>query len=454
MLSFLEIAKRAETGPMSTPDDFAMQCVARNASALEKKYGVKYDPKVRVNCDDDLADRVWQAGRELLLQAGLYSINSRRLILFDEREVEETLAAAATQFTAGEGKDAALVYRRGVEDPRPPVIFGGPFNADVHENMFVKLNEAFAGEPLIDLLLFPGHLRNLDGVDIRPNSGLSTRAAMLYGRWAREAVSRAGRPGLPIVGHAVMALNEIACTNDEWGLRRCDPRASVIISELQVDDVTLTRLTYYHAIGCPIYISSTPLIGGYGGGPGGTAIIGVAAHIASVMLGSHVMHLGPQHIKYKQQTNAMSLWMGSVIKQAVARNSKMINTTSVTTSGRPGSMQYIYEFSALALSVVTSGSNLTGPRPAEPLGWNNVSPLMCRLFAEVGHAAAKLSRQDAGRIVDALYEKYKDKIELKDAPVGLPFEQMYDVNTLRPNDEHRALYEQGKRELRELGVPL
>ncbi len=454
MLNFLEVAKRAETGPMSTADDFSMQRVAMNASALEKKYGLKYDPKVRVNSDDDVADRVWQAGRELILQCGLYSINSRRLILFDEQEVDETLAAATAEFTAGEGIDAARVYRRNVEDPRPPVIFGGPFNADVHESMFVKLNEAFAGEPLIDLLLLPGYLKNLDGVDIRPNSGLSTRAAMLYGRWAREAISRAGRPGLPIVGHAVMALNEIACTSEEWGLRRCDPRAFAIISELEVDDVTLTRLAYYHAIGCPIYISSTPLIGGYGGGPGGTAIVGVAAHIASVMLGGHVMHLGPQHIKYKQQTNAMSLWMGSVVKQAVARNSKMINTTSVTKSGRPGSMQYIYEFSALALSVVTSCSNLTGPRPAEPLGWNNVSPLMCRLFAEVGHAAAKLSRQDANRIADALWEKYKDRIELKDAPVGLPFEQMYDVKTLRPNAEHWALYEQGRKELKELGVPL
>ncbi len=454
MLSFLEVAKRAEAGPMSTVDDFSMQRVAMKVKELEKKYGLKYDPQVRVNCDDDLADRAWQAGRELILQSGLYCANSRRLILFDERDVDEALAAVPMEFTAGEGKDAARVYRRAVEDPRPPVIFGGPFNADVHEGMFVRLNEAFAGEPLVDLLLLPGHLKNLDGVDIRPNSALSTRAAMLYGRWAREAISRAGRPGLPIVGHAVMALNEIACTNEDWGLRRCDPRACVILSELQVDDVTMARLAYYHAYGCPIYISATPLIGGYAGGPAGAAIVGVAAHIASVLLGAHVMHLGPQHIKYKQQTNAMSLWLGSVVKQAVARNSQMISTTSVTTSGRPGSMQYIYEFSALALSVVTSGSNLTGPRPAEPLGWNNVSPLMCRLFAEVGRAAAKLSRQDANRIADVLHEKYKDKIEFKDAPVGLPFEQMYDVNTLRPNADHWALYEQGRKELKELGVPL
>ncbi len=392
MLGFLEILKRSESGPMATPDDLGMQ-IAMKVMELTKKYNINYDPNVCVNTDDDLTDRVWQAGRELILDAGLFSMNSRRQILFSEREMDETLAGVTTEFTTGEGKDAALVYRRDIEDPRPPVIFGGPFNADVHEDMFVKLNEAFAGEPLIDLLLFPGYLKELDGIIIRPNSGLSTRAAMLYGRWAREAIQRAGRPGLPIVGHAVMALNEIACTNEDWGLRSFDPRAVVIISELQVDDVTLTRLAYYHAIGCPIYTSITPLIGGYGGGPAGTAVVGVAAHIGAVMMGSHIMHLGPQHIKFKQQTNAMSLWMGSVVKQAVARNSGMISTTSVTTSGRPGTLQYIFEFSALALAVVTSGSSLTGPRPAEPLGWNNVSPLMCRLFAEVGHAATKSKRQ-------------------------------------------------------------
>jgi hypothetical protein len=79
---------------------------------------------------------------------------------------------------------------------------------------------------------------------------------------------------------------------------------------------------------------------------------------------------------------------------------------------------------------------------------------MCRLFAEVGHAAAKLDRQEASRIAGELLEKYKDKIELEDAPKGLPFEKMYDVNTLQPNGEHRALYEQGRDELEELGLPL
>jgi len=449
-----EILKRAETGPLLDANDFLMKRVAANVMKLQKKYDVRWDGNTLLNLDDDMADRCWAAGKELLLTTGLYCANSRRVIEFAPEEVEHALRFAPRKVSMGQGKDAVKIRHRGVEDRRPPFIFSGPFNADTHESMFVKLNEAFAQERIIDCLFLPGYLKELDGQMIRPNSGLSSRAAVLYGQWSREAVRRAGRPGMPICGHSVMALNEIACTNEEWGLRQSDPRAMVFLSELQVDDVTLTRLTYYAAYGCPLYVAFTPLVGGYGGGPDGTAIVAVASFIAGAMLGVEICHLGPQHIKYKQQTNNHSLFLASLANQAVARNSHIIATTSHTTAGRPGSDQYPYEFAALELAVVPSGSNVSGPRPAEPLGYNNVSPLMARLFAEVAHAAAKLTRAQAAPIVEALYAKYKDKITFEEAPKGQPFEELYDVDSLTPTPAHQAVYDEVKAELIRLGVPL
>jgi methylamine--corrinoid protein Co-methyltransferase len=453
-VNLTEILKRAETGPLMDANDFLMQRVSANVMKLQKKHGVRWDGKTLVNLDDAMADACWSAGKELLLTSGLFSANSRRVIEFTAQEVEHALRFAPDRLVMGQGKDTREIHHRGVEDRRPPFIFGGPFNADTHERMFVKLNEAFAQERIIDCLFLPGYLKELDGLLIRPNSGLSSRAAILYGQWAREATRRAGRPGMPICGHAVMALNEIASTNESWGLRQCDPRAMVLLSELQTDDVTLTRLAYYSSYGCPIYIAFTPLVGGYGGGPDGTAIVAVASFIASILLGADVCHLGPQHIKYKQQTNNHSLFLGSLTQQAVARNSHIIATTSHTTSGRPGSAQYGYEFAALLLAVVTSGSNASGPRPAEPLGFNNVSPLMARLFAEVGRAAATMTRAEAAPIVEALFARYKDKLLLADAPKGAPFEELYDVDTLIPTAEHQALYDRLKEELLGLGIPL
>jgi methylamine--corrinoid protein Co-methyltransferase len=453
-MNFKEIAKRAETGPLMDSNDFLMQRVSANVIKLQKEYDIRWDGKSLVNLDDDLADRCWVAGKALLLSAGLYSANSRRVIEFTPQEIDHALRFAPQRLSMGQGKDLVIVHRRDVEDPRPPFIFSGPFNADTHEHMFVRLNEAFAQERVIDCLFLPGYLKELDGLLIRPNSGLSSRAAVLYGQWSREATRRAGRPGMPICGHAVMALNEIACTNEAWGLRQTDPRAMVLLSELQVDDVTLTRLAYYLAYGCPIYAAFTPLVGGYGGDPAGTAIVATASYLAALMLGAEICHLGPQHIKFKQQTNNHSLFVGSLANQAVARNSHIIATTSHTTAGRPGSDQYAYEFSALALAVVPSGSNVSGPRPAEPLGFNNVSPLMARLFAEVAHAAAGMTRAQAVPIVETLYDKYKDKITFEEAPRGKPFEELYDVVTLTPTPEHQALYDQVKQELVHMGVPL
>ena len=118
------------------------------------------------------------------------------------------------------------------------------------------------------------------------------------------------------------------------------------------------------------------------------------------------------------------------------------------------SAQYAYEFSALVLTAVTSGSNVTGPRQAEPLGFNNVSPLMARLFAEVSHAAVGTKRESAAEIVAKLYEKYKDKIDLEQAPKDQVFEELYDLQTLRPTAEHQALYDKLKEELIDLGIPL
>ena len=453
-MNFKEIAKRAESGPLLEANDFLLKRVSANVLKLEKEFDVRWDGKTLVNLDDGLADRCWQAGRKLLLSSGLFSMNSRRVIEFSPEEVEEALAFAPDRVAMGQGKEATAAHHRGVEDPRPPFVFCGPFNADVSEEMFVKLNEAFAQERLVEALFFPGYLKKLDGLVFRPTSGLSSRAAVLYGQWSREAVRRAGRPGLPIVGHAVMALNEIACTNEEWGLRSTDPRAMVLISELQVDDVSLTRLAYYQAYGCPIYIAFTPLVGGYGGGPAGTAITAVASFIAAALLGGEIVHIGPQHIKLKQQTNQHSLFLSSLANQAVARGSRIVATTSHTTSGRPGSAQYAHEFSALALASVVSGSNVSGPRPAEPLGFNNVSPLMGRLFAEVARAAARLDRGRAAEIVARLYELYKDNLDLAKAPRGEAFETLYDVQSLTPTPEHRRLYDGLKGALAKLGVPL
>ncbi|MGQ4914678.1 MAG: monomethylamine:corrinoid methyltransferase [Candidatus Asgardarchaeia archaeon] len=454
MVNYIDVAIRAETGPMIAEEDFNMKLIAMKAAEYSKEIDFKFDPKEPVNTDNTLADEIWDAGLRFFLDVGIYSVKTRRRIVFDESEVKHALKNVKSRLEVGQGKDRRVLYNRGVEDTKPPVIFGGPFNCDVSEEMFVRFNEAYAREEIIDVLFLPGYLKTLSGLDVRPDSGLSSRTVVLYGRWSREAIARAGRPGMAIVGHAIMGLNEIGVTNEDWGLRVTDPRAMVMLPELQVDDVTLSRLVYYIQYGAPIYIAFTPLVGGFAGGPESTTIVATASHIAAVMLGGEIIHMGPQHVRYRHQTNIHSLWVASRVKQAVSRNSKMIHLTSHTTAGRAGSEQFLYEFAALEIDVVPSGSHVAGPRPADLKFNNHNSPLAARLFGEVGHAAAKLKRDEANELVLKLYDIYKDKIDFEAAPVGKPFEELYDVNTLKPKPEHYEQYMKVKKHLADLGLEL
>jgi methylamine--corrinoid protein Co-methyltransferase len=79
---------------------------------------------------------------------------------------------------------------------------------------------------------------------------------------------------------------------------------------------------------------------------------------------------------------------------------------------------------------------------------------MCRLFAEVGIAATKLDRGKANEIVRALYEEYKDNLDLKKAPKGKSFNELYDLETLQPTPDHRKTYEEAKDKLTKIGLSL
>ena len=58
----VEVLHRAETGPIIDEAEFERKLVAPTIKSLLKKYEVKYDKTIFVPSDDDLADRVFQAG--------------------------------------------------------------------------------------------------------------------------------------------------------------------------------------------------------------------------------------------------------------------------------------------------------------------------------------------------------------------------------------------------------
>ena len=57
-----EILDRSHTGPLMEEDLFLPKRFAPTLKKIIKKYEIKYDPATPCPWDDDLADRIWQAG--------------------------------------------------------------------------------------------------------------------------------------------------------------------------------------------------------------------------------------------------------------------------------------------------------------------------------------------------------------------------------------------------------
>ncbi len=59
-----------------------------------------------VNLDDDLADRVWEAALDFLVECGIFCLDTGRVIQFSRDEIDQILADAPQEVQLGSGEDA------------------------------------------------------------------------------------------------------------------------------------------------------------------------------------------------------------------------------------------------------------------------------------------------------------------------------------------------------------
>lgn len=104
------------------------------------------------------------------------------------------------------------------------------------------------------------------------------------------------------------------------------------------------------------------------------------------------------------------------------------------------------------VATVCGASRILGVRSAVGVVENHCTGLETRFNGEVAHAAAGLSREQADQIVKQAIAAYLPLIESK--PIGLPFEKVYDPNTIQPNKAWLGVYEKVKEQVSVWGMPL
>ncbi len=186
---------RALTGPKMTDAEWDRKVIPQTAKKIKEKYNLRFDKKKIIPTDDNVLERLYRAGLEMLVTCGTFCADTGRIIKYTEEEVLEAVAGAPRELVIGEGRDARRMVPRYGNDPCPPLCQGGPTGAPVSENIFVETHEAFAREPLVDCIV-DGVLGTIYGRPLAPDTPWDIAAAKVEAMAVREAVRRAGRPGM------------------------------------------------------------------------------------------------------------------------------------------------------------------------------------------------------------------------------------------------------------------
>ena len=460
-----EVLDRAcNSGPVMTGKDFDMK-IFQVTSKLVKEHEISYDPKNPVSSDDGLADDVWRAGFELFEEVGSYCISSGRVIKFADSEIRDGLNELPGTASVGDGGERRQLSLRGIEDKKPPtIVCGGVIESNFPEGEnFVKLYQSIAQEPLIDGFYVGPPLQSSEGRQVRSGTPLETHSGRCMATWVREAIRRAGRPGLHFISACTPAIANVAAADAVDGLRRSDGIVATIMPELKTDYENLNKVTFSHDYGCVKHIYNGGMIGGWAGGPEGALVVSIANAIMAVMvykigIGSSYNALGYLRASapnYSAFVTRPCVWGSSIGSQALSRNTKIINTCVAMTNAGPGTEMQLQEITSAQCAAipcgregVSQGARRFKVRPLLGSGLEN------RFWGELAYALAGVKRDLAGTIADEMLKQYEAKItrESDGGPAGHTFDEIYDLKTLTPRKQYTDMYIKMKKDLEDLGL--
>ena len=449
----LDVINRSLTGPMVEEEAFNRQ-VTKGIRRVVREYQIRIHPGHIINQDDQLADRTWQAALDFLAVCGVYSQSTGRVIQYSQKEILSALSGAPDQVWLGSGTDAVLERYRRVEDPLVPINMGSPIGSPIPEELFVPLMQSYIQEPLVDVTC-PASLMTVQSQEIRVGSPLEILAAWEEVDLMRIALARAGRPGMAWTGLmlSMSDAGQLSAVNP-LGLRSSDLHTFGIISELKTNFEILNKLTHSIRMGGIVDPYANPIYGGLGGGIEGQAVLITAAMIAlSVVFMAACCGSSPTHPFNFNDTSKEIMQASSLAFQAIARNSHLLTNLTITPVGGPGTKTLLYETAAFTMMSTVSGiSRLLGPRSATGAVPAHFSGLEAGFSGEMLRASARLDRGRAEELVQRAYGYYADQLDKK--PYGLPFQEVYDLQSIQPVREWKNMVDETLEELAQWGLPV
>jgi methylamine--corrinoid protein Co-methyltransferase len=450
-----DLTKRALEGPYIEEHDFDLKLI-KTTRKLVKEHGLKFDPNEIIPTDNSMADHAFEAGIDLLLELGYYCQSTKRVMNFEEEEIKDVLRSLPASIVLGEGKDAVTMHARKAEDPIPPVIHAGPTGTLCTEGeVYVKTLRSFAQEAAIDSV-GSGTLPTIDGFKIRKGTPQEYRSSRMLGMWARQAITEAGRPGMHINDIAIVSPEAKICALDPAiGIRRTDGMIVSQMIEMKTSFAHLALAEHLLGYGCFIGNLMTPILGGYSGGPEGTAVVNIAEHLAGAICYSADYHyLSLTNVRNLNGTDRAGLWTVSLEGQALTRNSKIMSVYDCYCAAGPGEEMLLREAAAGGMAASVSGLNIMGCGSCGGKLLDHSTGLEARLLIEAARAATGKKRADVNEFLNAWIPTYESMLDIAKAPKGRTFQELYDLGSAKPIAEWQEKYRKIRADLATYGFDI
>jgi len=450
LVELLELWKRIESGPTSSEMEFTL-LLSKELAKLQKEYEIRYDPENLVPLDKNLAQNIFDAAVKLLSDVGILYVTSGNIIKFSEAEIFESLKNSVNRLFIGEGRESVELVTRKVGDKRRPLIGGGPCACPVSEELYTQTLYSYAKEN-VDLVA-DGFVKSFNGLPANKGSPLEMAAVRLEAALSREAIRRAGRPGLcllgPMSGISAVALSE---ADFEGGIRHSDIHDVAPLNELKIDLDVFNRLMHNQQHGNIFEVAQCPLHGLLGGAEA-TAIVSSAEILADLLLGGTITGTSPSSVKFSTGTSRETLWVAGMAAASIKGVAQPIINSWIWAGAGPCTEMLCYEIAALTVLETLSGFDMIisagGTKGGLP---DHYTGMEARVASEVSRAACKLSLNDAQKVTKDILALYEKMLIEKRIPEGKSFTECYSLNSATPSQEYLGIWHKAKTKLGEVGL--
>ncbi len=455
MNDVLEFYDRALNGERVNAKAFNIEVLPYKLQELVEKYEISYNREDVVPQDLDMAKRVFEAALDLVSEVGVYFMDTKSIIKIEQQEIIRALKEAHPSHTIGTGAEEVECYARGIEDNRRPMVIGGVNGAPISEENCIKIMTSYAKEPIDGL--HTGTIQSLFGKEIRAKSPIEILVCKYEALWARESLLRVGKPGLSILGIMSGSDSESQNAGDfEGGLRPSDMHLVAFLNELKADSDVFKKIVHNQHLGNIIdACMGGPTIGGYAGGPEGSAITAVAEIMAAYVIARPMtFSMYPVNLHSGVSSDKWTIWMSCMASLAFkSMGFDLILAMYQGGAAGPCTEMLCDEIAAQTIAHTASGySAIYGPVGRSMKEVDYFTGMEARILYEISRAAAGISLADANEIAMKLCDNYQEAVMSKKAPEGKMFAECYDQRTLAPSKEYLTLWEKKKEVLSKIGL--